>query len=96
MQYKFPNGSYVLLVGIVIAGLANQYMKVRHYSLTVSKIRFLGKKFWCDYSSRWLGFQFLYLLPCRTNLTHRSTERFLWRVNVNGTFLELVDTDRSV
>ncbi|KAJ3642128.1 hypothetical protein Zmor_024937 [Zophobas morio] len=35
MQYKFPNGSYVLLVGIVIAGLANQYMKEKNFGAII-------------------------------------------------------------
>ncbi|KAJ3642127.1 hypothetical protein Zmor_024936 [Zophobas morio] len=35
MQYKYPNGSYVVLVGIVIAGLANQYMKERNFGAII-------------------------------------------------------------
>ena len=90
MQYKYPNGSYVVLVGIVIAGLANQYMKVRNHSLSVSKIRFLGKKFWCHHSSRWVGFQFLYLLSCRANLTDGSKKVTLWRITVTELFQSMM------
>ncbi|KAJ3642125.1 hypothetical protein Zmor_024935 [Zophobas morio] len=35
MQYKYPNGSYVLIVGVVIAGLANQYMKEQNFGAVI-------------------------------------------------------------
>ncbi|KAJ3642123.1 hypothetical protein Zmor_024934 [Zophobas morio] len=35
MQYKYPNGSYVLIVGVVIAGLANQYMKEKNFGAII-------------------------------------------------------------
>ena len=56
MQFKYPNGSYVVVVGVVIAGLANQYMKVRSFTIGVPKSRFLGKQFRRDHSPRWMGF----------------------------------------